>query len=249
MEIHVVNLVRRADRRARFLAWNQRTGLTFNFFQAIDGKSLSRDALLRDGVVADDHERLKDGALGNALSHRTLWRQAIAANAPRVICEDDCCLRADFADAMPQLMARLPSGWDVVFFGYNTNGSLAVETGEGLKAVLIFDESHKAASGFFDRYAANPQSLAPSTLLRCFQRWGTMCYAVSPAGAAKLDRFVFPITGAQKLVMFGQNRTISPYGMDSMICLALQREDIASYCAFPPLAMVENDTQDSDVFR
>jgi glycosyl transferase, family 25 len=198
-------------------------------------------------VLGSDHHRFTNGAIGNALSHRALWRRASASGRPVIICEDDCCLRADFVEAAGNAIAKLPEGWDVAFLGYNTDAAVAVQTPEGLKTVLVFDEKAKRQEGYFDSYAREGKGLGPSTLLRCFQRWGTLCYIVSPSGAAKLERHCFPLSTNVKVVMFAQNRAIDPNGLDGMVNLALQRTDIEAYCLFPPLALSDNAAQDSDV--
>lgn len=87
----------------------------------------------------------------------------------------------------------------------------------------------------------------PPTALACFQAWGTLCYAITPRGAARLLEACFPISAEREVIMFGQNRTVAPYGIDGMINAALQRAPIAAFCAMPALVVSLNDQADSDV--
>jgi glycosyl transferase, family 25 len=246
VRLNVISLLARTDRRAQFKAWNERPGIEISFVDAVIGAHLDRDQLIRDGVLAAENSTFTAGALGNAMSNRALWLAGQSAPAPTFICEDDACLRGDFAERAPALIAQLPPAWDIVFLGYNTNASVAAESPEGVKAVLMFDDRAKQAPGYFESFARLTAAPAP-TPLGCFQAWGTLCYAISPTGAARLLKACFPLSSAPDLVMFGQNRRIKPYTLDSMINVALQREPIAAYCAYPPLALSSNDVASSDV--
>jgi glycosyl transferase, family 25 len=246
VRLNVISLPARADRRAQFDAWNKRPVIEIAYADAVIGKALDRGQLIRDGVLANENQTFTAGALGNAMSNRALWLAAQSASAPTFICEDDACLRGDFAERAPALLALLPSNWDIVFFGYNTNAALAAESPEGVKAVFLFDDSAKKRPDYFSNFARLTAAPAP-TPLACFQAWGTLCYAISPAGAARLLKLCFPLSSAPDLVMFGQNRRIKPYTLDSMINVALQREPVAAYCAYPPLALSSNDAAGSDV--
>jgi glycosyl transferase family 25 len=247
MRLSVINLPARAERRAQFLAWNARPGLDIQFFEAVNGKELDRAQLVRDGLLSAENHTFTQGALGHAMSNHALWRLAQDAGGPTFVCEDDACLRGDFTTHASALLAQLPGTWDFVFLGYNTDAAVAVEGPEGIKTVFFWDESAKKAPGFFETFA---KKTAPApTLVACYQAWGTLCYAISPAGAGKLLRHCFPLNSALDLVMFAQNRSIKAYTLNSMMNVALQREPIAAYCAYPPLALGPNDAGSSDIKR
>lgn len=245
MRLNVISLPTRADRRAQFVAWNERQGVEIAFVDAVVGASLDREDLAARGLIAADAAHFSAGALGNALSHRALWIEAAAASAPTFILEDDACLRAEFAAQATGALSQLPTDWDVLFFGYNTNAIVAVQSKDGLKTLLHFDEGAKRNPNYFTAFARDP---APApTPLHCFQAWGTLAYAVSPRGAERLLKVCFPLSGANDIFMFGQNRKLQPYTLDGMINVALQRAPLSGYCLFPPLALSANDVAGSDV--
>lgn len=245
MRFNVINLPARADRRAQFMAWNARPGVEFAFVEAAVGAALDRNALIAQNVITDDNAGFTAGALGCAVSHRALWLAARNAEAPTIVCEDDACLRGDIAHQLDTVLAQIPAGWDICYLGYNTNAVTAVQSEDGLKALLFFDESAKRAPGYFDAFA---RLYAPTpTPLQCYQAWGTLSYVVSPAGAQRLLELCFPMRAETEVFMFGQNRTMKPYGIDGMINLALQRAPLSAYCVTPPLVVGPNDAATSDV--
>jgi GR25 family glycosyltransferase involved in LPS biosynthesis len=245
MRLNVINLPVRGDRRAQFTAWNARPGVEIIFVDAVVGASLEVSDLRQQNLLAPDATSFTAGALGNALSHHKLWLAAAGSTAPTFICEDDACLRADFAAQAMGALSQIDADWDILFFGYNTNASVAVESKEGLKALLHFDESAKRKPDYFEAFASKPAP-APTPLL-CFQAWGTLAYAISSQGAAQLLEHCFPLSGATDIVMFGQNRRLRPFTLDGMINVALQRAPVNAYCVFPPLAVSSNDAAGSDV--
>ncbi len=245
MRLHVLNLAKRADRRAQFLAWNERPGIEIEFVDAVVGADLDRDQLQRDGLIDGPCDTFTLGALGNALSHRALWQKIAAGHDPVFVCEDDACLRGDFAKQAPALVEQLPPGWDALFFGYNINALVAVATPDGLGSLLSFDGRAKDDPKYFDNFAAlhGPQP----TVLPCFQFWGTLCYVISPKGAARLLEFCFPLQNSTHINMYGQNRRVQCYSLDSVLNVVLQRKPVSAFCAFPLLAATANDAAGSDV--
>ncbi len=245
MRLNVINLPARADRRAQFNAWNARPDVEIAFTDAVIGAGLDRADLQTRGLLAAGAEQFSAGALGNALSHHKLWLEAAAATQPTFVCEDDACLRGDFAAQTTGALSQIPADWDLVFLGYNTNAIVAVQSRDGLKALLHFDEGAKRNPDYFTAFARDP---APApTSLHCFQAWGTLAYAISPRGAERLLKVCFPLSSANDVFMFGQNRKLKPYTLDGMINVALQRAPLNAFCVFPPLAVSANDLAGSDV--
>lgn len=245
MRLDVISLPAREDRRAQFLAWNTRPGLEINFVNAAVGASLDRNVLAEQRIIAADNAHFTAGALGCAMSHRDLWLATRIARTHALIVEDDACLRGDFVHQAGTVIAQLPRDWHICYFGYNTDAIVAVQSNDGLKTLLRFDEAAKRHPDYFNAYAALH---APTpTPLQCYQAWGTLCYAISPAGAQMLLDVCFPMRGDIEVLMFGQNRMLKPYGIDGMINYALQRSPLNAFCSFPPLVVSDNDAAKSDV--
>ncbi|MEZ5973020.1 MAG: glycosyltransferase family 25 protein [Hyphomonadaceae bacterium] len=245
MHLNVISLPARADRRAQFNAWNAKPGVEISFVDAVVGAALDLADVMTRGLLAAEASHFSAGALGNALSHHKLWLEAANAAGPTFVCEDDACLRGDFAAQTMGALSQIGADWDVVFLGYNTNAAVAVQSRDGLKVLLHFDESAKRNPDYFSAFARDPAP-APTPLL-CFQVWGTLAYAISPRGAQRLLKLCFPLNGATDILMFGQNRKLQPYTLDGMVNVALQRAPLNAYCVFPPLAVSSNDVAGSDV--
>lgn len=245
MRLNVINLPARADRRSQFVAWNARPGIEINWVSAAIGADLDRGELIAQNVITTDNSNFNAGALGAAVSHRALWLEAREAATPTIICEDDACLRGDAVEHTQTVLGQLPADWHLCYLGYNTDAMVATQSVDGLKALLMFDESAKRAPTYFDTFT---RLLAPpSALLRCFQAWGVLGYLVSPAGAQRLLELCFPMRADTEIVMFGQNRKLKPYGIDGMINVALQRAPLNAYCLMPPLIVGPNDAATSDI--
>ena len=245
MRLNVINLPARADRRAQFTAWNARPGIAFAFVDAAIGATVDRSALIAQNLLAADNAVFTSGALGCAMSHHQQWLAARNAAAPTIVCEDDACLRGDFAVQSQAVLTQLPSDWHLCYLGFNTDAVTAVQSIDGLKALLYFDEAAKRTPGYFDAFT-RLHAPAPTPLL-CFQAWGTLCYAVSPAGAQRLLELCFPMNAETDVFMFGRNRTLKPYGIDGAINVALQRAPLNAYCVVPPLVVSDNDAAKSGV--
>ena len=92
--IYVVSLVRAAERRARCTATMQRLGLTFEFFDAVEGAKLTDEELFRVYDPAKNARLYKHPLtrpeIGCTLSHVALWQRIAASDAGGAfILEDD----------------------------------------------------------------------------------------------------------------------------------------------------------------
>jgi glycosyl transferase family 25 len=243
MRIHVINLESRPDRLARFMAWNGQGDIDITVVSAVDGHTLSTDQVERSGLAKSTG--FTPGALGCAQSHRSLWEACVASGEPMIIAEDDACLRGDFVKHVTEMTEGLASDFDVLFLGFNTDARLAIQSPDGLRSLIDFDPSSQRSDGYFDQFA-RLRGPAP-TCLRVFQRWGNLCYALTPHGASKLLKACFPLAKDLEVYIYGLNKRMPVYGVDGMINRAIQREPIDSYIAFPPLAVGPNDHTSSDV--
>ena len=242
MRAVVLSLERRPDRLARFMGWNARHGLDFQVAAAVDGALLDRASLAAQGLV-DDRHVLTDGALGNALSHRAQWLACVEEGAPRLICEDDACLHRSFPQQLPAL-ARVLDHCDAVFFGYNTDAPLALMMPDQMMTEMYFGA---VPGGEGDRYADFAVSTRPrlrSVPHPALMVWGTIAYAVSPAGARRLLDACFPLSAKQTVQFHVERRQVAPVALDGMINVALQAGRVRARACVPPLAISPNDRSD-----
>ena len=245
MRVFVINLERRPERRSRFTEWNRRQPLRFEFFAAADGQRLDRAKLATHGLLDPDDRLFQSGALGNALSHHALWTACAAGREPYLVFEDDACLRGDFWRHARPYIERYLSAYDLMAFGFNTDCVTALRTSDGFVSAIRFDESIKRRPDYFTSYA-KLEAERPQ-LFQCLQFWGTLAYAVSPAGARRLLDACFPLSSRERIGLVGEDRSIMPYGLDGMVNVGLQRGQLGVVACYPPLALGPNSHADSDV--
>ncbi|MBC6417928.1 MAG: glycosyltransferase family 25 protein [Prochloron sp. SP5CPC1] len=127
LQVCVLNLKRRSDRREKFQQLNRQSDIQFVWVEAIEGRELDISQLIEQGLLFRQYEHFTPGQLGNAMSHRMLWQQCVEKDTPLIICEDDAVLRQDFAAGFTHIYQQLPATWDCVFFGYNFDSILDIE--------------------------------------------------------------------------------------------------------------------------
>jgi collagen beta-1,O-galactosyltransferase len=132
MKAYVVNLRRRADRRARMervlpAAWDVR--FTSDWDGPMDGQSIDADDLpgftLYRWAVASENpwwsRPLKLGEVGCAISHWMCWQRAAAdAAGPALFLEDDVEVVDQCAERLRSTLARLAAVdplWDLLYVG------------------------------------------------------------------------------------------------------------------------------------
>ena len=241
----VINLERRPDRKRTFLGWNAHHGVDFTFVPAVDGAAISTESLVRDGLLTPLPHHYPSGAIGNALSHRSLWLRCAASDQPMLVFEDDACLRQGFVHTAAAALATAGDDWDLFFFGYNTDAAIAVVTPEALFGVIVFDDHAKRKPGYFDKFAHAAPPDQPPYVFKTMRVWGTLGYMVTPAGALRLLDSCFPLSSEDAILLHVEQRTVPPKALDGMINLALQRQQVTAKCCFPPIVTGPND--DSDV--
>ena len=245
LRIFVINLERRPDRRARFAEWNGHQPLRFDFFKAADGLRIDRLKLVQQGLLDPQDGIFNGGALGNALSQLSLWRACAAGREPFLIFEDDACLRGDFWRHARPLMERYLSAHHAMLFGFNTDCVTALRGSDGFVSAIRFDESIKRRPDYFASYR-KLQDVSPQ-LFQCLQFWGTLAYAITPAGARAMIDSCFPLSSRETVDIIGEPRSIRPYGLDGMINVALQNGKLDIVACYPALALGPNSHADSDI--
>lgn len=240
MSVFVINLDRDQDRLRLFTETNAHL-TTFTRFAAIDGRTMDRAALERAGLIKSDLT-YNNGQLGCALSHVALWRHAIAENRAITVVEDDAILARDFLTARDDLIGRLPPDWGIVLWGWNFDRSVWAEIPEGVaKSVLTFDQD--ALRENIEVFRTAEVAHGPVRLRHAF---GTLGYAVSPAGARALLASCLPL--AKRFIHFeGFGIGIPNNGIDCLMNAAYPK--LKAYVCMPPLAVSENRQDISNTYR
>lgn len=243
MRAFVLNLVRRPERLRRFIGWNGRHGLDFHVAAAMDGAAIDRAALVAAGMLAEDNAAFSDGALGNALSHRAQWLACVEADEARLICEDDACLHATLPAQLPHLAGALRE-CDLLYLGFNTNAPVAMLLPDQMVVESFFGTAAPRGPDHYGAFAASTAPRARSAVHRALSVWGTIAYAVSPAGARRLLDTCFPLSGAGAVRFHVERKQVPPTALDGVINLHLQAGRLRGAVCFPPLAISPNNWSD-----
>jgi glycosyl transferase, family 25 len=227
LSIRVINLKRAVERRQHFAALH--AGLDFTFFDAVDGSTVP------------PLPGYSPGATGCALSHKALWEECVASGRPITILEDDAVLRNDFSSIRLDAAARIAPAWDIILWGWNFDSVLLTEMLPGVAMLSHFDQA--AARRHLQDFrtgGGGPKWVV--TLIKLHRAFGSPCYSLTPAGAAKLLQTCFPIRG-QPVFFPGLNRELPEYGID----IAMNRvyAEIGAYVSIPPMALTPNFNEQS----
>jgi glycosyl transferase, family 25 len=237
MEVHVVNLDRNPERFESFRENNGHLGSIVRF-AAVDGRLISRDQLISRGVFSADAPEYTPGAVGCALSHLSLWKQASEQTGPFTVVEDDALLNQSFEVRATELLQQLPADWDIVLWGWNFDSILLFHLlPTGLPCLTVASEQiFREHLQDFQKLQLNPQTF------RLQKAFGTLAYTVSPKGAVKLANHCLPIR-PMDVYCAGLNRAVPNFAIDVMANALYQ--NINAYVSFPPLAVTRNDKSQS----
>lgn len=229
LPVKVISLQRSDERRAEF---SRRNGhLSYEFVNAVDGLTLSRDVVSETGLFQSGLPYTA-GAYGAALSHHGLWNEAINSGRPLTVAEDDAIFRLDFAHAHAALLDSLPVDWDLVLWGWNLDSILAMELMPGVSTAMYFDYLQ-----LLEKIEEFQNCTGGPKLFRLDKCFGLPAYSVSPAGAQKLTAQCFPL--ANFSLNFPLLGDIPNYGLD--VATSRVYGSINSFVSFPQLAMTRND--------
>jgi len=234
--IKVISLTRTPERRAEFARRNP--DLAYEFFDAVDGTTLNQAAVAATGLFQPGLN-FTAGAYGIALSHHRLWQDAAAGQAPLTVAEDDAVFRTDFLARQAEFLAQLPEDWDIVLWGFNFDSVMALRLPFGLPAILSFSHNHirQAVQNFQSFTGAS----TPCRLDYCF---GLPAYSISPAGARRFLKELFPLRDYSRAYPLIP-KPVRNEGID--IAMNQLYPAMGAWVAFPPLAVTPNDRANSTV--
>ena len=156
--------------------------------------------------------------------------------------EDDAVFNQHFVRKAGEVLSRLPSGWDIVLWGWNFDSILHVEVFGGLRqSVMHFDARYLRDR--IGEFQAKAYEVLPMRLIGAF---GTVCYSISPKGAGRLCELCFPLRN-ETIRVPGLGRDIPNLTLDAL--MNKHYCGLKAYAVFPPLVWTENDKDVSDVSR
>ena len=122
LEIKVVNLERRPDRKEQTIAKFKEQGiLDYKFVEAVDGQKLEVGVDIIELFKGNDYGSRK-GFIGCALSHYNLWKQLLkSSDEYYYIMEDDVCIEPDFYERIKSIEFKK---YDILFIGYSMFSSV-----------------------------------------------------------------------------------------------------------------------------
>ncbi|MBZ9747557.1 glycosyltransferase family 25 protein [Mesorhizobium sp. CO1-1-7] len=232
LPIRVINLDRSVSRWNTYQKRNPHLLSSTLRVSAFEGAALDRGGLLRDGIIGGDCT-YGAGSLGCALSHITLWKEAVASNIPLTIFEDDVYCSADFISRSNELLSGAPAGWDLIKWGFNFDPLFLWLDLDFAKAKLEFYARQRQNMDLLAAYDKSPRSLS-----RIAHSFGLMAYSVTPNGARILLENCLPIK--RRTIQFpGAGVVIDDTGIDCAMCAAYGL--MQAFVCMPPLVFSDDD--------
>jgi glycosyl transferase family 25 len=204
LSIFVISLKESVQRRKRIKNHLDYLGLTFEWFDAVNGKNLSDSEI---NTLCDTEEIKKHpiwlsrGAIGCALSHYYLYLEIIKRNLPyALVLEDDIILENKFLPCFDNLVSSLQSSEIVALF-YQSK-----------KPLKLISTSKKSINDYYSTY--HP--------LRIGQPLSTGAYVITLDACKSLSKVILPIRFAadswgyyHELGAFESLRCVYPRPVDS----------------------------------
>ena len=239
MEVFYLNLGKRTDRDQRFLRANA-AWIVPRRQEAVDGSKLRSEDLMREGVIAEPLRDYNPGALGCAVGHKNLWEMCVAKGTTLTVAEDDAVVNHAFADKATDVLSRLPADWEFILWGWNFDSVLYTEIMGGVNGAVMHFDLGQLGEGI-TRFQNEDYDVLPLRLIAAF---GTICYSVSPQGAARLLQICFPLRN-EVVAVPGLRRELPNNGIDLVLIKSYPK--LNAFVAFPPLVWTENDKALSDI--
>jgi GR25 family glycosyltransferase involved in LPS biosynthesis len=231
MDIVVINLDRSPRKLQEFDAAN-RGLISYERFPAIDGLSVSKEAFVANGIFHPDLQ-YTPGAIGCAISHIALWKRVVASGKPLTICEDDAHLNKAFTRIADEALVKLAGRFDFILWGWNFDSVLCFDLWGISSCAAIFDPARMLDA--MERF--KDVNFTP-TLYALQRAYGTVCYTLSPKGAALLLEKALPLRPME--VFFpGLNKNMPNTGID--VVLSNLYPQIIALVSFPPLVLTKHE--------
>jgi GR25 family glycosyltransferase involved in LPS biosynthesis len=248
LRVHVINLDRNSERLREFQTVNKHLK-GVERFSAVDGQKLDVGDLAQQGLLSIDllhPDFYSIGAIGNAMSHLSLWDHVLKTGKPATIAEDDAIFNFQFDRSAAGVLGRLPPDWDIIYWGYNFDLFMMFQMLPGTSpCIATFDQQQLRAGVSNFQTQAIPAHPFPLTWA-----FGTVCYSISPKGARVCKSKCIPLR--PMILEIPEVARTYPYS-DKYRTVALDSHlnsfhwRIKSYVCFPPLAVTKNEHSTSTV--
>lgn len=206
-------------------------------FSGIDGKSVDRERLVKDKIIAPNLEYTA-GALGCAVSHVKLWKEAVTRHKVMTVAEDDAIFNCQFTRHASSLLANVRADWDFILWSAS------------LRCYTWLDALPGGAGARLEFFSGDVMTNIPDfqeaeiepALLRAHYLLGTVCYSVSPRGARALLDWCLPIR--PMIVDFaGFGLRLNNAGIDCIMNGVMP--SLRAYACLPPLVISNESPEDS----
>jgi GR25 family glycosyltransferase involved in LPS biosynthesis len=209
-------------------------GLEFEWFKAINGKRLEREALIESGLLSESCG-YTDSQVGCALSHVSVWDKCIKEQVSITIFEDDAIVHPKFSE-----FAEFYSTTnDYIFWGWNFDAPLSLEISEGLGPINIITDQVFMRENYQKHLSSEIKIQLHNLTFLC----GVMAYTLSPRIAQILLKNNLPIREREcQMPLVGK---IKNSGID--LSMSIDLKDLGAVVCLPPLALSLNDKAHSTV--
>lgn len=163
-------------------------------FQGIKGADLSKEEIISQGLATEKlitSGLTNDGTIGCAASHRAVWHKSAKEGKGYFVLEDDCYVHPKVADFIKDNLTRLMN-IDICHFGINTDSILQSISPTGLVSLSLFDPKHPSQEWI--RNALSKTSTKDVAIHRLIKAFGYCAYFISPSGAKRLSKKIFPLS-------------------------------------------------------
>jgi len=235
--IKVINLKRSTSRKEQFIKNNP--NINYSFFEGVDGSTLSKK-FLAGSELFDQNLAYTKGAYGAALSHLSLWEEAINTNHAITVIEDDVILRADFESEHNKMIDSISGDWDIVLWGWNFDHILSVNVMPDISPVIMIFNQQQLRNSVPNFY----NSKSSSSLLSLDKCFGIPAYTISAKGAGKFKEYCFPLLPFEIEFPLMTNK-MQNNGID--IAMNSLYPSLNAYACFPPLAITKNEHNSSTI--
>lgn len=241
MEYFVISLKKTPHRLEEFFRWNAHLK-NVKIFEAIDSSFISREDLVNTNIIHSDN-RFKMGALGNMLSHISLWEYAVKNDTAITIFEDDAITHKKFLELSINFLDKLENFYDFVGWGWNFDADLWAANTPFLSPFLTKFNQNSLRTHKHAYLAADLTSIALKVYFSC---GGTIGYTISPSGAKKFLKECLPVPSNFILQIPAGERIHFPlWGLD--MALSKVYSISKSYISFPPIVLTDNNISVSTV--